>query len=165
MYVKRAEREREAASWEERENDRHGWRKGKEWETTPERLRGEPAAPSQHSSSLPVCFAMVTRQGSQCSQLMCFSVAGASGVLMCLGPSPTQSMSTVLGCTNTGRTEDHGTLGQPGHEGAARHLPWRLSLSLWIINCQKPDGVKTTTPVILTGKWLFFYFVSRGTHK
>lgn len=39
----------------DRENDRHGWRKGREWETTPERLRGEPAAPSQHSSSLPPC--------------------------------------------------------------------------------------------------------------
>lgn len=63
---------------------------------------------------LPVCFAMVTRQGSQCSQLMCFSVAGASGVLMCLSPSPAQSMSTVLGCTNTWRAESQGTLGHPG---------------------------------------------------
>lgn len=89
-----------------RENDRRGRRKGKERlrKTTPERLLAEPAAPSQpSSSSLPVCFAMVTRQGSQCSQLMCFSAAGASWVLMCLSLSPAQSMSTVLGCTNTWR--------------------------------------------------------------
>lgn len=59
IVLKRAQSRREDASWV---CDRHGWRTGKEWETSPERLHGEPAAPSQHSSSLPVCFAMVTRQ-------------------------------------------------------------------------------------------------------
>lgn len=117
MCVKRGETEREAVSSNEIERKWQTWleeRKGKEWKTTPERLRGEPTAPSQPSSSSSVCFAMVTRQGSQCSQLMCFSVAGASGVLMCLSPSPAQSMSTVLGCTNTWRAESQGTLGHPG---------------------------------------------------
>lgn len=84
--------------------------------TTPERRRAEPAGPSQPSSSSfqPVCFTMVTRQGSQCSQLMCFSAAGASWVLMCLSLSPAQSMSSVLGCTNTQRAESQGTLRDPG---------------------------------------------------
>ena len=115
------EREREKLSVQkrQRENDRRGRRKGKERlrKTTPGRLRAEPAAPSQPSSSLPplpVCFAMVTRQGSQCSQLMCFSAAGASWVLMCLSLSPAQSMSTVLGCTNTWQAESQGTLSHPG---------------------------------------------------
>lgn len=110
-----------------KENDRRGRRKGKEClrKTTPERLCAEPTAPSQPSSSfsslhpsfppsLPVCFAMVTRQGSQCSQLMCFSAAGPSWVLMWLSLSPAQSMSTVLGCTNTWRAESQGTLSHPG---------------------------------------------------
>lgn len=64
--------------------------------------------------SPPVCFAMVTRQGSQCSQLMCFSAAGLSWVLMCLSLSFAQSMSTVLGWTNTQRSENQGTLSNPG---------------------------------------------------
>lgn len=57
---------------------------------------------------------MVTRQGSQCSRLMCFSAAGTSWVLMCLSLSPEQSMSTVLGCTNTRRAESQGTLSHTG---------------------------------------------------
>lgn len=81
--------------------------------------------------SLPVCFAMVTRQGSQCSQLMCFSVAGTSGVLMCLGLSPAQSMSTVLGCTNTQRAEDNTTVAQPDCEEAACTLPGNLPSPSW----------------------------------
>lgn len=100
-----------------RENDRRGPRKGKARlrKTTPGRLHGEPTAPSQPSSSSPpVCFAMVTRQGSQCSQLMRFSAAGASCVLMCLSLSPAQSMSTVLGCTNTWRAASQGTQSHPG---------------------------------------------------
>lgn len=100
-----------------RENDRRGLRKGKERlrKTTPGRLHGEPTAPSQPSSSSPpVCFAMVTRQGSQCSQLMRFSAAGASWVLMCFSLSPAQSMSTVLGCTNTRRAASQGTQSHPG---------------------------------------------------
>lgn len=61
------EREREKMSVQkrERENDRRGRRKGKERlrKTTPERLRAEPAAPSQpSSSSLPPC---VLRHGYQ----------------------------------------------------------------------------------------------------
>lgn len=85
--------------------------KGKERlrKTTPERRRAEPAAPSHPAaSSQPVCFTMVTRQGSQCSQLMCFSAASASWVLMCLSLSPAQSMSTVLGCTNTHEAQSQG---------------------------------------------------------
>lgn len=62
----------------------------------------------------PVDFAMVTRQGSRCSRLMCFSAAGTSWVLMCLGLSPEQSMSTVLGHTNTRRAASQGTLSHTG---------------------------------------------------
>lgn len=118
-HVRKRETQRDKLSDQkrQRENDRRGRRKGKERlrKTTPERLHAEPAAPSQaSSSSLPVCFAMVTRQGSQCSQLMCFSAAGASWVLMCLSLSPAQSMSTVLGCTNTWRAESQGTQSHPG---------------------------------------------------
>ncbi len=133
MHVRSWETEREKLSDQQREgeNDRRGRRRGKERlrKTTPERLRAEPAAPSRaSSSSLPVCFAMVTRQGSQCSQLMCFSAAGASWVLMCLSLSPAQSMSTVLGCTNTWRAWSQGTLSRPGwvsgpgSERGPRHL-------------------------------------------
>lgn len=113
--------ERRAVSLEKgkeklRDNDRRGRRKGKEHlrKTVPERWSAEPAAPSQPSSSPPVGFAMVTRQGSQCSRLMCFSAAGTSWVLMCLSLSPEQSMSTVLGCTNTRRAESQGTLSHTG---------------------------------------------------
>lgn len=158
MCIKRTESKIEDASWV---CDRNGWRTGKEWETTPGRLHGEPAAPSQHSSSsLPVCFAMVTRQGSRCSQLMCFSVAGASGVLMCLGLSPTQSMSTVLGCTNTRRADEHGTLVQPECGKPA----WKLALSLWVTGSLKSDQLEMGFFMfVLFFWWHFFWFIRYKT--
>lgn len=134
------EREREVSVWKReraaiRENDRRGRRKGKERlrKTTPERLRSEPTAPSQpSSSSLPVCFAMVTRQGFQCSQLMCFSAAEASWVLMCLSLSPAQSMSTVLGCTNTWRGCEPGNTEPPWL--SVRLRVWKRTTSLPFIH-------------------------------
>lgn len=103
------ESERLSVQQRQRENDRRGWRRGKERKTSPERLRVEPAAPSQHSSSsLPVFFAMVTRQGSHCSQLMCFLVAGASGVLMCLSVSCTINV-------NCPGMHKHMEAGKPGN--------------------------------------------------
>lgn len=50
----RRKRERGVSSKEKRENDRRGWRKGKERlrKTTPERLRAEPAAPSKPAAPL-----------------------------------------------------------------------------------------------------------------
>lgn len=151
ICVKRADRKREDASWV---CDRRGWRTGKEWETTPERLHGEPAAPSQHSSSLPVCFAMVTRQGSRCSQLMCFSVAGASGVLMCLSLSPTQSMSTVLGCTNTRRADDRRTLGHPECGKPA----WRFTWKVLPENLPSPFGLYAVWN-LSDRKWVFLSYL------
>lgn len=133
VCLKRAGCEREAASWEETEKmtDMAG---GKE-KSERQPLRDCVVNPLPHLStpppSLPVCFAMVTRQGSQCSQLMCFSVAGTSGVLMCLGLSPAQSMSTVLGCTNTRRAEDNTTVAQPDCEEAACTLPGNLPSPSW----------------------------------
>lgn len=144
MCVKRAECEREAASWEEPDKmtDMAG---GKE-KSERQPLRDCMVNPLPHLStpppSLPVCFAMVTRQGSQCSQLMCFSVAGTSGVLMRLGPSPTQSMSTVLGCTNTRRAEDNKTVRQPECGKPAWHVTWKLALSLRDICSQTSESVK-----------------------
>lgn len=107
--------------------------------------------------SLPVCFAMVTRQGSQCSQLMCFSVAGTSGVLMRLGLSPTQSMSTVLGCTNTRRAEDNKTVGQP--------QCGKTSLPPYLKTCPLPQGylqpdIRERAEAVsccIDQKWAFFF--------
>lgn len=101
----------------EKMTDVAGGKERSVWERQPLRdcaLNPLPRLNPPPPPSLPVCFAMVTRQGSQCSQLMCFSAAGASWVLMCLSLSPAQSMSTVLGCTNTWRAESQGTLSHPG---------------------------------------------------
>lgn len=111
FYVRQIEREREAVSsrrgLRDAERQWQTWPEEREssvWERQPLRdgmLNPFPLSQPSSSSSQPVCFTMVTRQGSQCSRLMCFSAASASWVLMCLSLSPAQSMSTVLGCTNT----------------------------------------------------------------
>ena len=100
------EGEREGKWGRRRMADVAGGKEQSVWATAPPRHRAlnplpQISPPLLHS--LLVLFAMVTRQDCRCSRLMCFSATGVSWVLMCLSLLPAQSMSTVLGWTNTWR--------------------------------------------------------------
>lgn len=143
MCLKRAECERETASWEERENDRHGWRKGKEWETTPERLCGEPAAPSQHSSSLPPCVLCHGYQTGLPVQPVNVFFSGRNE----RGTNVSRSVSYTINVNCPGMHKHMEGGGQPNRRTTwmwktSLHVTWKLTLSLVGICRQKSDSVK-----------------------